>query len=417
LDSDLKALRMTHTQCVDTAILFPHPRGFPYRIKLKELAETYLSITIQRNHSNFTPKITQDEDKGKDLNNEKNDNVNSHVTNTNTNNNNEDENNSNNDTKNENNKNNRNSANKNKNKNENRVLVPLGHDSIEDASTAMRLVYLKLEKGPDFGSKIPLFGRIPLARFITGSGIIKYDSLSNVKINNNSDMDNQNLGVEGGNIENENKNRENNSENSKIPPHPLITFFWENNAECKTMNSCICEETVYNSPNVLEENLTNLREVFSFQEKKRISEDTVEITDNNNLLRNQILCYFGINSPNFSTDLTTIDEENKDKNKNMDEIIQKRKNENITNAEKMTKKIDYLKEILEKVKCVLKETKQGCLIIITAQPPMSIVSNLLKQKSACENPQTVSRWSKELDLQLKEAYSTCNIAHMITTTL
>lgn len=409
MDSDLKALHMTHTQCVDTAILFPHPRGFPYRIKLKELAETYLNITIQRNHSNFTPKIVQDKDVEKDRSKEKIDNNINATTNKND----DDENNNKNvnktDANNDGSANN--SKNINKNKNENRVLVPLGHDSIEDASTAMRLVYLKLEKGPDFGSKIPLFGRIPLARFITGSGIIQNNTSNNVK-NNNSDIDNQNLGRE-----NENKNRENNSENSKIPPNPLITFFWENNVECKTMNSCICEDTVYNPPNALEENLINLREVFSFQEKKRISEDTVEITENNNLLRNQILCYFGIKSPNFSTQLTTINEENKDKSKNMDDMVQKRKNENLTNAEKMTKKIEYLKEILEKVKGVLKETKQGCLIIIAAQPPMSIVSNLLKQKSACENPQTVSRWSKELDLQLKEAYSTCNIAHIITTTL
>jgi hypothetical protein len=414
LDSDLKALHITHTQCVDTAILFPHPRGFPYRIKLKELAETYLNITIQRNHSNFTPKVVQDKDKEKDKNKEKNDDNIFTTTNKN-----DDDENSNINDKNDNKNSNSKSANNNKNdnKNENRVLVPLGHDSIEDASTAMRLVYLKLEKGPDFGSKIPLFGRIPLARFITGSGTIQNDTANNVKINKNSGVDDQNTRVEGGNNDNENKSRENNSENSKIPPYPLITFFWENNVECKTMNSCVCEDTVYNPPNVLEENITNLREVFSFQEKRRISENTVEITENNNLLRNQILCYFGIKSPNFSAELTTIDEENKDKNKNMDDIIQKRKNENITNTEKMTKKIEYLKEILEKVKGVLKETKQGCLIIITAQPPMSIVSNLLKQKSACENPQTVSRWSKELDLQLKEAYSTCNIAHMITTTL
>ena len=408
MDSDLKALHMTHTQCVDTAILFPHPRGFPYRIKLKELAETYLNITIQRNHSNFTPKVTQDKgiERVKEKEKEKETEKNTNTTN-------EDETNNTNDDSNKN-------KNVGKNRNENRVFIPLGHDSIEDASTAMRLVYLKLEKGPDFGSKIPLFGRIPLARFITGSGIIRNDTLNNVK-NNNSDTDIQNFGIENVNNENEiissdNKNRENN-ENSKIPPNPLITFFWENNAECKTMNSCICEDTVYNPPNALEENLTNLREVFSFHEKKRISVDDVEITENYNLLRNQILCYFGIKCPNFSTELITLDEENKERSKNMDDVIQKKRNESIINTEKMTKKIEYLIEALEKVKGALKETKQGCLIIITAQPPLSIVSNLLKQKSACENPQTVSRWSKELDLQLKEAYSTCNIAHMITTTL
>jgi RNA exonuclease 1 len=37
LDNDLKTLRMIHTQCVDTAILFPHQAGAPYRRALKDL--------------------------------------------------------------------------------------------------------------------------------------------------------------------------------------------------------------------------------------------------------------------------------------------------------------------------------------------------------------------------------------------
>lgn len=37
LDNDLKTLRMIHTQCVDTAILFPHQAGPPYRRALKDL--------------------------------------------------------------------------------------------------------------------------------------------------------------------------------------------------------------------------------------------------------------------------------------------------------------------------------------------------------------------------------------------
>lgn len=48
LDSDLKALQVCHMRCVDTALLYPHPRGFPLRRKLKVLAETYLKIRIQR---------------------------------------------------------------------------------------------------------------------------------------------------------------------------------------------------------------------------------------------------------------------------------------------------------------------------------------------------------------------------------
>lgn len=377
----MKALQITHTQCVDTAILFPHPRGFPYRIKLKELAETYLNITIQRNHSNFTSKIIQNKDKEKEKNENKN-----------------------------------HDKNKNENKNStSRVLVPLGHDSIEDAATAMRLVYLKIEKGPDFGSKIPLTGRIPLARFLTGSGKSSNDPLNNLKNNAENGKNDCNI----------------NLQNTEITKSPSITFFWENNVECKTMNSCICEDTVYNPPNDLEENLTALKDVFSFsfQEKSQqlSSENSVKLTENNDLLRNQILCYFGVKSPNFSTESSTVEDnttpsitkEIKEK-KTFDDLHQERINEEtkrFVKKVKKEKKIIYFRDLIEKIKNILKDTKQGCLIIITAQQPLSLVSNLLKQKSACENPQTVSRWTRELDIQLKEAYNTCNIAHMITTTV
>jgi RNA exonuclease 1 len=37
LDNDLKTLRMIHTKCVDTAILFPHKLGPPYRRSLRDL--------------------------------------------------------------------------------------------------------------------------------------------------------------------------------------------------------------------------------------------------------------------------------------------------------------------------------------------------------------------------------------------
>lgn len=37
LDNDLNTLRMIHHRCVDTAILFPHPAGPPYRRALKAL--------------------------------------------------------------------------------------------------------------------------------------------------------------------------------------------------------------------------------------------------------------------------------------------------------------------------------------------------------------------------------------------
>eukprot|EP01032_Pedospumella_encystans_P015402 gene15402-17618_t len=49
LDSDLRALRLVHSKCVDTALIYPHPRGFPMRLKLKKLAEDYLQLRIQNN--------------------------------------------------------------------------------------------------------------------------------------------------------------------------------------------------------------------------------------------------------------------------------------------------------------------------------------------------------------------------------
>jgi RNA exonuclease 1 len=37
LDNDLKTLRILHHKCIDTALLFPHRAGAPYRRALKEL--------------------------------------------------------------------------------------------------------------------------------------------------------------------------------------------------------------------------------------------------------------------------------------------------------------------------------------------------------------------------------------------
>jgi DNA polymerase III epsilon subunit-like protein len=90
LDSDLKSLRVCHMCCVDTAILFPHPKGFPYRRKLKVLAETYLKVQIQRTSA-----------PGQNASSSK--------------------------------------------------PHQQGHDSVEDARAAMRLVNLKVEKGPAYG--------------------------------------------------------------------------------------------------------------------------------------------------------------------------------------------------------------------------------------------------------------------------
>jgi len=47
LENDLKALRIVHNNCVDTAVLFPHPGGLPYRRSLKDLARQKLGLLIQ----------------------------------------------------------------------------------------------------------------------------------------------------------------------------------------------------------------------------------------------------------------------------------------------------------------------------------------------------------------------------------
>ncbi|KAK5117567.1 hypothetical protein LTR62_004989 [Meristemomyces frigidus] len=50
LESDLKALRFVHPFIIDTALLFPHPRGPPLKSSLKWLAQKYLTRAIQQGH-------------------------------------------------------------------------------------------------------------------------------------------------------------------------------------------------------------------------------------------------------------------------------------------------------------------------------------------------------------------------------
>lgn len=47
LNADLAALRLTHPRIVDTALLYPHPRGPPLKSSLKWLAQKYLARGIQ----------------------------------------------------------------------------------------------------------------------------------------------------------------------------------------------------------------------------------------------------------------------------------------------------------------------------------------------------------------------------------
>lgn len=48
LNSDLNAMKITHPFIIDTGILFPHPRGPPYKQSLKWLAQKYLHREVQK---------------------------------------------------------------------------------------------------------------------------------------------------------------------------------------------------------------------------------------------------------------------------------------------------------------------------------------------------------------------------------
>ena len=47
LENDLHALRLLHTNVVDTCQLFPHPRGLPFRLALRDLVSQHLGKLIQ----------------------------------------------------------------------------------------------------------------------------------------------------------------------------------------------------------------------------------------------------------------------------------------------------------------------------------------------------------------------------------
>ncbi|GAB7363775.1 hypothetical protein MBLNU230_g4343t1 [Neophaeotheca triangularis] len=50
LNGDLKALQFTHPFIIDTALVFPHPKGPPLKSSLKFLAKKYLGRDIQQGH-------------------------------------------------------------------------------------------------------------------------------------------------------------------------------------------------------------------------------------------------------------------------------------------------------------------------------------------------------------------------------
>lgn len=60
LNSDLKALKITHPFIIDTAIIYPHPRGPPLKSSLKWLAQKYLNREIQKGHGTTGPAAGHD---------------------------------------------------------------------------------------------------------------------------------------------------------------------------------------------------------------------------------------------------------------------------------------------------------------------------------------------------------------------
>lgn len=55
LNSDLTALKITHPFIIDTALIYPHPRGPPLKSSLKYLAQKYLNRQIQKGHGSTGP--------------------------------------------------------------------------------------------------------------------------------------------------------------------------------------------------------------------------------------------------------------------------------------------------------------------------------------------------------------------------
>ncbi|PSC70139.1 small RNA degrading nuclease 5 [Micractinium conductrix] len=51
-DNDLQALKLIHANVIDTSVLFPHPRGPPYKSALRVLASRHLLRTIQQGEHN-----------------------------------------------------------------------------------------------------------------------------------------------------------------------------------------------------------------------------------------------------------------------------------------------------------------------------------------------------------------------------
>ncbi|KAL8281117.1 hypothetical protein RQP46_006475 [Phenoliferia psychrophenolica] len=60
LENDLKALRIVHHNVIDTAIIFPHPRGVPFRHALRNLTRDHLGKFIQEGGSKHGHSAVED---------------------------------------------------------------------------------------------------------------------------------------------------------------------------------------------------------------------------------------------------------------------------------------------------------------------------------------------------------------------
>ncbi|CAE6453937.1 unnamed protein product [Rhizoctonia solani] len=55
LENDLRALKLAHPRCIDTSIIYKHPRGAPYKPGLKWLAQKWLNLDIQMKQGGHDP--------------------------------------------------------------------------------------------------------------------------------------------------------------------------------------------------------------------------------------------------------------------------------------------------------------------------------------------------------------------------
>ena len=55
INSDLNALKMTHHLIIDTALIYPHPRGPPLKSSLRYLSEHHLKRKIQTSQKGHDP--------------------------------------------------------------------------------------------------------------------------------------------------------------------------------------------------------------------------------------------------------------------------------------------------------------------------------------------------------------------------